>query len=207
MQKNRLANGWSGRRVAQAFGCSASHISRVEQGKTKPSRALVQFYEGTFGCDRLLLSLLEVVEHAGEQERRRFGGRRPRMQYAEPGDSSEFVRDTIPHGTAMQPGAGFTKSWWIRNAGSVTWEGRMLERQGPLAGPGLITSPRYLPIAKTQPGDTVRVDGELKAPSYACSSIAYFKMVRREGGLCFPESYQLGLDVLLRVDQDRGETQ
>ncbi len=62
MQKQRLVHGWTGKQVAEAFGCSASHISRVEQG-SKPSRELVQFYEYTFQADGLLLSLFEVAEH------------------------------------------------------------------------------------------------------------------------------------------------
>jgi len=44
MQKLRHVNGWTGKQVAEAFGCSPAHISRVEQG-SKPSRELVQFYE------------------------------------------------------------------------------------------------------------------------------------------------------------------
>lgn len=42
-----------------------------------------------------------------------------------------------------------------------------------------------------------------KAPTYDCSSIAYFKMVDNERQLCFPDSYQLGLDVLVRVEGQR----
>src|ERR1700730_1680566 len=60
MQKLRLANGWTGKQVAEAFGCSPSHISRVEQGG-KPSRELVQFYEDTFEADGMLLSMYEVA--------------------------------------------------------------------------------------------------------------------------------------------------
>ncbi|HTB48562.1 MAG TPA: hypothetical protein VK712_00585 [Verrucomicrobiae bacterium] len=43
----------------------------------------------------------------------------------------------------------------------------------------------------------------LKAPTYDCSSIAYFKMVDADGRLCFPDNYQLGLDVLVRVAGQR----
>ncbi len=198
MQKTRLAHGWTGKAVAEGFGCSPAHISRVEQGHTRPSRALVQFYEQAFAADGLLLSLLEVVDHNAEQERRREGGHRPpAILKADPADASEFVDDTIPHGSQTQPGQIFTKTWRIRNAGTVSWVDRKLERQGPLTGPGLITSPRYLHVPDTMPGETVAIEAELKAPTYDCSSIAYFKMVDPEGRLCFPESYQLGLDVLL----------
>ncbi len=36
-------------------------------------------------------------------------------------DNATFVSETIPDGTAMQPGATFTKKWTIRNSGSTTW--------------------------------------------------------------------------------------
>lgn len=205
MQKARMVHGWTGKQTAKAFGCSASHISRVEHGLNPPSRALVLFYEETFEMDGILLSLFEVTEHHGEQERRRAGGHRPRLTHAIPGDASSFVDDTVPHGTLMTPGEVFVKTWRIRNSGSVPWQSRQLERQGPLTGPGLITSLRYLPIPDTQPGELAEITAVLKAPTYDCSSIAYFKMVDSEGRLSFPENYQLGLDVLVGVRGQRGD--
>jgi transcriptional regulator with XRE-family HTH domain len=202
MQKLRIVNGWTGKQVAEAFGCSPSHISRVEQG-SKPSRELVQFYEDTFEADGLLLSLFEVAESAPEQERRRAGGRRPKLQRAISGDASTFVGDTIPHGTRMEPGQVFEKVWQVRNSGIVAWQRRRLERQGPLTGPGLITSERFVAIPNTEPDETVEIVAQLKAPGYDCSSIAYFKMVDADGKLCFPDNYQLGLDVLVRVEGQR----
>lgn len=204
MQKLRIINGWTGKQVAEGFGCSPSHISRVEQG-SKPSRELVQFYEDTFQADGLLLSLFEVAEHAGEQERRRAGGHRPRLKRAIPGDTSTFVGDTIAHGTRMEPGQVFEQTWRVRNSGEIMWEGRCLERQGPLTGPGLITSLRFVDIPNTEPGEIAEITATLKAPTYDCSSIAYFKMVDAEGLLCFPDSYQLGLDVLVRVEGQRAD--
>lgn len=198
MQKFRQVHGWTAKDTARAFGCSTSHISRVEHG-SRPSRALVLFYEETFRADGLLLSLFEVVEHAGEQDRRRAGGRRPEIKLAVPGDESSFVGDTIPHGTLMEPGQVFMKVWRIQNSGTVPWRARMLERQGPVTGPGLITSLRYYAIRDTEPGGLVEISAPLKAPTYDCASIAYFKMVDGDGALCFPDRYQLGLDVLVLV--------
>ena len=170
-----------------------------------PSRELVQFYEDTFGADGLLLSQFEVAIHAPEQSRRRVVGRRPQVVRACPGDTSVFVDDTIPHGTLMKPGAIFVKSWRIKNSGNVPWVDRQLERQGPLTGPGLITSPRYIPLQDTPPDEIVRISMPLKAPTYDCTSIAYFKMVDAQGNLCFPDSYSLGLDVLVLVRGQRPE--
>jgi transcriptional regulator with XRE-family HTH domain len=198
MRQLREANAWTALRTAQAYGCSPSHISRIERG-AKPSRELVQFYERVFDAEGLLLSLFEVAEHSDEQNRRRVGGHRPRIVRAVPGDATAFVDDTIPHGTLMSPGERFTKTWRIRNAGSVPWKGRRLERQGPLTGPGLISSQRYAPIPDTERGQVAEISTGLRAPSYDATSIAYFKMVDDRGFLCFPDVHQLGLDVLVRV--------
>jgi hypothetical protein len=93
----------------------------------------------------------------------------------------------------------FEQTWTVRNSGTVAWQGRKLERQGPLTGPGLISSLRFEEIPDTEPGELAEITATLKAPTYDCSSIAYWKMVDRDGQLCFPDSYQLGLDVLVLV--------
>jgi len=103
----------------------------------------------------------------------------------------------------MQPGEVFEQTWRIKNSGTVAWKERKLERQGPLTGPGLITSVRLVDIPDTVPGKLAEITALLKAPTYDCSSIAYFKMVDARGRLCFPDSYQLGLDVLVRVEGQR----
>lgn len=202
MRKQRQVAGWSASRTAREFGCSVSHISRVELGSAKPSRALVQFYEEQFESDGLLHSLFEVVDHAAEQDRRRAGGHRPRRVRAVEGDATAYVDETIPQGTLMTPGLLFVKTWRIRNVGTVPWRGRQLERQGPLTGPGLITSPRYVPIPDTEPEEVAEIQAVLMAPGYDCSSIAYFKMVDEQGFLSFPDEHQLGLDVLVRVTRN-----
>lgn len=200
MQKLRLAHGVSAKQVAQEFGCSPSHISRVEQGTTRPSQELVQFYERRFEGDGMLYSIDVVAVHAAEQERRRAGGKRPLLYRAIPGDASTFVDDTIANGTMMRPGKSFEKIWRIKNSGNVPWEGRRLERQGPIQGPGLISSPRYVAVPDTAAGELAEIQASLKAPTYDCTSIAYFKMVDADGRLCFPDNYQLGLEVLVRVE-------
>jgi transcriptional regulator with XRE-family HTH domain len=207
MQKFRQVNGVGVRDLASEFGCSPSHISRVERGGTKPSRALVTFYEDRFEADGLLFSLLEVAEHAAEQKRQRGAQAGRRQSRVTPGDATAFVGETIPQGTLMPPGEMFVKTWEIRNVGTIAWKGRQLERQGPITGPGLITSARYYPVPETAPGEVAGISAILKAPTYDCSSIAYFKMVDRAGLLCFPDEHQIGLDVLVRVERNRSGSQ
>ena len=201
MQKARLVHGWTGKQTARAFGVSQSHITRVEQGSTAtPTRELVSFYDETFEQDGLLTSLYEIVISTPEQLRRKTHGKPRRTLRAIEGDASTFLSDTIPNGSLMRPGAVFPKTWEIQNSGTVAWVDRYLERQGPITGPGLITSPRLVRIPDTLPGATARIDAILKAPTYDCTSIAYFKMVDRGLNLCFPDTYQLGLEVLVRVE-------
>jgi hypothetical protein len=207
MRKLREVAGWTQTQTAKKYRCSVSHISRVEAGASKPSRALVNFYEDQFEGDGMLHSLFEVAVHAAEQDRQRAGGHRPTLIRAQEGDATAFVDDTIPHGTLMTPGLLFVKTWRVRNVGTVSWRGRRLERQGPLTGPGLITSARYGPISDTEPGEVAEIDVLLKAPGYDGSSIAYFKMVDEDGFLCFPDEHQLGLDVLVRVARNTSGVQ
>jgi hypothetical protein len=206
MRRLREVAGWSVTRTAREYGCSPSHISRVERG-ARPSRTLAKFYEQQFEAEGMLHSLFEVTEYAPEQNRRRFGGRRPRLVRSIQGDATAFVDDTIPHGTLMAPGEVFVKTWCIRNVGTIPWRRRRLERQGPLTGPGLITSFRYVEIPDAEPGEIAEIDVVLKAPGYDCSSIAYFKMVDEDGFLCFPDEHQLGLDVLVRVARNTAGSQ
>jgi hypothetical protein len=60
-------------------------------------------------------------------------------------------------------------------------------------------------IPDTGPGEVAEIPAPLKAPTYDCTSIAYFKMVDGDGQLCFPDRYQLGLDVLVRVEGQQAE--
>src|SRR5215213_450373 len=124
MQKAREVHGWEGKQTAEAFGCSPAHISRVEHG-AMPSRSLVIFYDETFEMDGQLMSLYEVAIEGGEQDRRRYGGRRPPPFLRKlPGDESAFVGEDVPNGRCFEPGELFTKTWQIRNSGSVPWRGR-----------------------------------------------------------------------------------
>lgn len=107
----------------------------------------------------------------------------------------------MPNGQCFAPGEVFEKVWRIRNSGKVPWQGRRLERQGPKTGPGLITSARYYDIPDTEPGEIAEIPALLKAPTYDSTAIAYFKMVDEQGHLCFPNRYQLGLEVIVRVEE------
>jgi hypothetical protein len=99
----------------------------------------------------------------------------------------------------FKPGEDIKAEWRIRNVGVVPWIGRRLERQGPLTGPGLITSPRYVDCPSTMPGSVAVITVTMQAPMYDCTSVAYFKMVDEDGFLSFPDEHAMGLDILVLV--------
>jgi len=202
MRQFRLVYGKSLTETANAYGRDPAFVSRVERGGAKPPRSLVQFYDDIFEADGLLMSMFEVVAETFDQRMRRAGGRRILTPKAVPGDATAFIDQSVAHGQLFAPGEIFPMTWRIRNAGSVPWIDRRLERQGPITGPGLITSARHYPVPATEPDGEVEITVVLKAPTYDATSIAYFKMVSSEGFLCFPDEHQMGLDVLVRVKRN-----
>lgn len=181
---------------------SRGHLSRVEHGHATPSRELVAAYEARFHTDGLLLSLYQTVldeQEAARLARRGAAGQPPPAPgtltpRTHPGDRSEFVCDlNLDDGEVVAPGERFEKRWRIRNAGSVPWQGRALERIGACAGPAIIASPHRVPIPDTMPGETVDISAALTAPALPGSTIAYWQMVDSEGRPCFPDRYADGI--------------
>ncbi len=72
------------------------------------------------------------------------------------------------------------------------WLPWRLECQGPLTGPGLITSFRYVEIPDTEPGGIAEIDAPLEAPGYDRTSIAYFKMVGARASCASPTTISSG---------------
>lgn len=121
-------------------------------------------------------------------------------------DLSELVAElSIPDGSVLQPGAKFTKTWIIRNAGSVPWLGRSLRRIGGADAPGLIDAPEIVPIQDTQPGEEVRINIEMRAPTVAAFTTCMYKMVDSNGRLCFPRRYSVGLSTTIQVLQNASD--
>lgn len=117
-----------------------------------------------------------------------------------PGDDTKFIADvTVPDGSTLRPGEKFTKVWLVRNNGTVPWLGRSLRRQGAASGPGLIQAPNAVPIRRTMPGQQVRVEIDMVAPSVPTSTTCIYKMTDKSGRLYFPGKY--GLSVTINVSE------
>jgi len=94
-------------------------------------------------------------------------------------DLAQFVRDvTIPDGTTYAPGASFTKTWRLKNAGNCTWSGYALgfDSGDQMGG----TSPTT--IGAVTPGQEVDVSITLSAPATAGSYRGYWGIRNASGG-------------------------
>ena len=97
-------------------------------------------------------------------------------------DQAQFVRDiTIPDGSQIAPGATFTKTWRLRNAGVCTWSGYSLVfDSGDQMG---ATSPQS--IGTVSPGQEVDLSVNFTAPLSSGSYRSYWR-IRNSGGVLIP---------------------
>ncbi len=97
-------------------------------------------------------------------------------------DQAQFVRDiTIPDGSQIAPGATFTKTWRLRNAGVCTWSGYTLVfESGDQMG---ATSPQT--IGSVPPGQEVDISVNFTAPATAGSYRSYWR-IRNSSGVLIP---------------------
>jgi len=97
-------------------------------------------------------------------------------------DLAQFVRDvTIPDGSTYAPGAPFTKTWRLKNAGNCTWSGYSLAFESGDQMNG--TSPTT--IGAVTPGQEVDISVTLTAPATAGSYRGYWG-IRNASGVFIP---------------------
>jgi len=96
------------------------------------------------------------------------------------GDRAVFVADvTIPDGTVITPGAAFTKTWRLQNAGTSTWTTSysLAFVSGEQMG-----SIKSVPLAQSVgPGAQVDISVDLVAPSNQGTYQGYWKMKNASG--------------------------
>ncbi|RME07658.1 MAG: hypothetical protein D6803_03360, partial [Anaerolineae bacterium] len=96
-------------------------------------------------------------------------------------DLAAFVSDvTIPDGTQMAPGAAFTKTWRLLNAGTCTWNAsyRLIFVSGEQMGG---VSPQAFTTGDIPPGATADVSVALTAPLTAGTYTGYWKLQNAQG--------------------------
>lgn len=165
-----------------------------------PSESVVQRLDEVLGAAGLLVSRYDaVLAEKRHQRLNRDAITAVASPSADPQDASVFVSETIDDGALMRPGERFTKTWTIRNDGTILWESRYLTRLGIASGSGLITTPARVPIATTEPGAAVTIAVPCVAHFVEGVSRASFKMTDEEGRLYFPTRYYVGLQVQVLV--------
>jgi hypothetical protein len=101
-------------------------------------------------------------------------------------DSSSFIRETFPDGSPVRINEQFTKTWELRNTGSVVWRDRYLTRQAPGGALDLCSSPSRVPIPTTLPGQDIEISVPVTAPSLPGSCRVDWKMTDANGKPFFP---------------------
>jgi transcriptional regulator with XRE-family HTH domain len=189
--------------IAADLEIDQGYISRIERGKQPAPERVIRYYGQRFGAADLLASLVDIARENDRERRKRSPLLIARQaRYPLDKDAATFVSETPPDGSTVPCGATFTKTWTIRNSGSVPWQGRRLRRVGPTTGPWTLTSARFTPIPDTEPGETVSISVQIKAPQMETAAVAQWKMVDKDELLYFPDRYSVGLALYVLVGHE-----
>jgi hypothetical protein len=170
----------------------------AEDRSPSQGRELVQFYDEMFNAGQpYLTELWEQVRVADPPRSRPSRPPRPDRVH---GDDVAWLADlTVPDGVEVPPNLEFTKSWRLYNAGSVPWVGRRLVRLGPATSYGLVRSRPWVPIADTDPDQTVDISVVVRAPTVETSHCEpRWKMADSRGEFSFPD-LNYGIGMVIRV--------
>ncbi|MBK8783377.1 MAG: hypothetical protein IPO22_16590 [Anaerolineales bacterium] len=94
-------------------------------------------------------------------------------------DRAQFVSDvTVPDGTSLAPGIGFTKTWRLKNIGTCTWTNYslMFDSGEKMGGPDTALIPTTV-----APGQTVDITVQLTSPTTAGTYRGYWKLKSNTG--------------------------
>ena len=200
---SRLAQHWRDLRdgaqlnqqeVAAQLGCSASHLSNIEQGRRLPSGDLMKRYDALVRANGLLYSLWEWAK---EEEAATAAVAVTDILVAQtlPGDRSEFVKDLAPDPKKVfGPEERFVAGWTIKNVGSVTWKDRYIAQMGPRQPTyAAISLDERVDVPLTRPNESVTIKVRMRAALLPGTSRVYFQMMHADGSLCFPDRYADGV--------------
>ncbi len=177
MRRVRGAAGVSLRELETRGAWGRSTISQVENGKARPSRQLVEWYDTELGSDGLLLSI--YAEARSRQLLARQG-----VGLDECADEVHVIDIDPPAGHLVNRGARLQARVGLRNGGSQCWQGRELHRMGAYAGTRLISSAPSTVVPECKPGEVADVIIDLRAPEVPGSVVAYWSMVDDKGREC-----------------------
>ncbi|MFG1704348.1 NBR1-Ig-like domain-containing protein [Nonomuraea sp. M3C6] len=109
-----------------------------------------------------------------------------------PHDDSVFEGDvTYPDGTVVKQGTSFDKTWRLRNAGTVPWQGRYLTRMNDTP----CRAPKRVGIGPVLPGETVDITVRVRAADSPGRCKIYWKMTDEDGSPLLAAKKPIFLDV------------
>lgn len=102
-------------------------------------------------------------------------------------DKAQFVKDvTVPDGTEFEPGETFTKTWRMKNVGTCSWT---TSYTFVFSNGEAMSGPASIPLAgNVDPGQTVDISVDLKAPATIGDYTGYWKL-RNSAGVLFSKVY------------------
>lgn len=116
-----------------------------------------------------------------------------------PGDDVAFVTDvTLPDCSAVAQGATVTKTWRLRNTGTVPWQGYVLRRLDDQSGRDVCQTIKDVPVAATRPGATVDISTSVTTPRTQGLCYGRFKLVDASGELAFAGGRPLTFQLVVR---------
>jgi transcriptional regulator with XRE-family HTH domain len=193
MRLLRVAAGLSLRQAEVASGHGRGTLSQVENGKARPARELVEWYDTSLNGDGLLISLYAEARGA-----RGPGASRVDPARVRPGDALRVEAPLLALGTLVRPGAHLTAGWTFVNTGRVAWFGRRLRRIGVPAAARMITSPPAGSLPDCGPGAAASITVPVDVPGQAGTFAAYWQVVDSEGCPCFGPAETITLLVVAR---------
>jgi hypothetical protein len=170
MRRVRQAAGVSIRAAETRSGYSRGMLSLAENGRARPGRDLVRWYDEEFAANGLLLSLYAEAFTAAVLSTARVTGAPNR-------DALSLTGCDPACGVVVAPGAHVAARWTLRNTGKRRWTGRRLERLGPIGGSLVLASSRHVDVPTTAPGAEATVECEIVAPHRRGSYIGCWAMV------------------------------
>jgi Ni/Co efflux regulator RcnB len=108
-------------------------------------------------------------------------GPTPTVDNGIPCNSSKFVNETIPDFTAFKPGATFSKTWTLRNAGDCNWNDAYkfeFEEGSRMGGESVIPVTTVI-----EPNETITFKVNLKAPDAAGDYVGVWRLKAGDGEL------------------------
>jgi hypothetical protein len=108
-------------------------------------------------------------------------------------DDATLVSQALRDGAFIAVGGTFEQAWVLENSGFCVWENRSLHE---LASENLEPVEPAVPIARTEPGQTVEVTVRFKAPDEPLSCRSVWQMLAADGRLAFPWAPGLRCQVL-----------